>query len=221
MSEPSSDSDDDGSDEAEEPSPLSPPSPLPVSTVGDAVKPVGILKSRSDQEPSDSSDESSSSSSSSSSDEDEEPADMSPSKQNPYPITDIRRWMRPGFIWEYLDSHKPGEEDAGKTGGSSDSINNAQQRAVDYEKEQRAMYEGLDEAAFEGSRKRAVKHPFFREFMYDLVGDDRELQKQFVDEFGTIEPVEEMVAFASFVWSKMEASTTDPKDEDQKKEDEE
>lgn len=78
------------------------------------VKPVGILKKPSPSEPSDSSDESSddSSSTSSSSEEDEEPADMSSSKTNAYPITDIRRWMRPGSIWDYLDSRKPGEEDA-------------------------------------------------------------------------------------------------------------
>lgn len=47
-----------------------------------------------------------------------EPANMS-SKPNEYPITDLRRWMRPGSVWDYLESLKPGEEDASAAGGSA------------------------------------------------------------------------------------------------------
>ena len=208
-----SDSDDDAS--SDEPEAVEPSGGTPKGILKNTT---GAMKSGDTLDDDPSSSSASSTSSSASSDEAEEPAVTSASKPNAYPLTDIRRWMRPGSIWDYLDSCKPGEEDAGKSGGSADRAGKGEEggkdhqgRALAYENEQRTMYEQLDDTAVERARKKAIKHPLFKDFVYDLVGDDKDLKKEFNEEFGTVEPVEELVAFDCFVWSKTEG-------EDQKKE---
>ena len=91
-----------------------------------------------------------------------------------------------------------------------EAVTDREARALEYEKSQAAMYEQMDDAALETARRRALAHPMFREFMVDLIGDDRVLQKEFYSEYGTIEPVEELVSFDSFVWSKIEDKKQQP-----------
>ena len=50
--------------------------------------------------------------------------------------------------------------------------------------------------------KRCAGHPMFRASANDLLGSDKAILKEFQSEFGTIEPLQELVSFDIFVWEQ-------------------
>ena len=116
------------------------------------------------------------------------------------------------------DEKKRDEKEKAAKGGDEKRAEekDLQARAVAYEETQRAKYEKMSNAQLEKASKNARKHPQFREFMVDLIGNDRALQKEFLHEFGTIEPVEELVCFDSFFWHKLEKASETEKTKEPK-----
>ena len=66
----------------------------------------------------------------------------------------------------------------------------------------------MDDVEIERLCKRSLKHPLFRAFAENLVGkEDKIGVKSFMEEFGTIEPLEEQVSFEFFVWERTTANS--------------
>ena len=74
------------------------------------------------------------------------------------------------------------------------------QRGLDFQKSRETIYEQMTDSEFEKARKAAIRHPMFKDFIRDTVGDDREIQREFKSEFATVAPLEELVSFDCYVW---------------------
>ena len=79
-----------------------------------------------------------------------------------------------------------------------------------FQKSRETFYEKMSDLEFEKARKAATRHPLFPDFVQEMVGGDKEIQRDFKSEFATIEPLEEMIGFDWFLEQKEPKDTQEP-----------
>ena len=107
-----------------------------------------------------------------------------------------------------VEPEKPSALPATSVSLPAPGLDERQDAALAFEESVRGRYMKMDDRELQLAARKCVRNPAFKQFAVHLIGNDRECLRSFFEEFGTIEPLEELVSFECFMWEH--GKTADP-----------